>query len=244
MLNPPAFPNPPARTERGLRPTTRSHFSSAALAGGLALLLAGCATIERKWDVPDGPAFVPANHTSAGPLPSTVRRVGLLPLHADSWNATTLQPLDDAFAAELGKTGRFEVVRIPRSILHDWFGHGSFDSTGVLPESLPARLRSEFGLDAILLVDLTRYSPYAPVALGVRAKLMPLDGAGVLWSFDEVFDGAQPGVSVAARKYYLDHARPAMPHDDPAGILLSPARFSKFVAWTTFGTLPVRRPSM
>lgn len=208
---------------------------------GLGLLLSGCRTVHQEWDVPTGPAFRPTNFSSVGAIPAQVRRVAVLPLHAEAWEATTIRPVEAAFVSELQKFERFEVVSVSRVQMREEFGAESVISSAALPADVLARLRASQGADAILFQDLTHYAPYQPISIGVRAKLVSTIDGTVLWSFDTLFDGAQPSVAVAARGYYLTQGRPAHPLENSSGIMQSPSRFAKYVAHAMFGTLPPRQ---
>jgi hypothetical protein len=206
--------------------------------------LGGCSSLSapprQAWDIPQGEPFKPGNFTDAGPLPASIRRVAVLPLHTDEWRPADIAAIEASFLAELGKTARFESTAVTRREVRVRFGHESFLSSAALPPELPGRLRADFAADAVLFVDLTHFAPYQPLALGVRAKLVAADDSRVLWSFDAVFDAAQPAVAVAARKYQMENDRAAPPLDGSAGILQSPARFARYVAHDVFATLPGR----
>lgn len=208
---------------------------------GLVLGFAGCRSVKKEWDVPTGPAFEPRNYTSLAAIPASVQRVAVLPLHSGDWPATNLATLEAAFAAELVKVARFETVAVTRAHMREEFSSEQLLSSAALPADLLDRLRASHGADAILLQDLTHYSPYQPIAIGIRAKLVATADGRVLWSFDTIFDGAQPSVAVAAREYYLSESRPAHPLNNSAGIMQSPSRFAKYVAHAVFGTLPPRQ---
>ncbi len=229
-----SFP-PLSSRARLRRPASRILFVLA-LGGALA----GCATVDRVWDMPGGNPYRPDNHTAVGAIPADMRRVGLLPLHSEEWSIADIATLDAAFSAELGKFDRFEVLPIPRGALAERFDRRSFLSSAALPSNFLERLRADFGLDAALFIDLTHYSPYQPISIGVRGKLVALRSGEVLWSFDSIFDSAQPDVALAARQYHQKLSRPAHPLENTAGILQSPARFSKYVANAMFETLPPR----
>lgn len=207
---------------------------------GIALLFSGCRTVRKQWDVPTGPAFEPKNYTSVAALPVTVRRVAVLPLHSPSWPAINVAPVEAAFAAELVKVERFETVALTRDEMRESFGAESLVSSAALPADMLERLRASHGADAVLFQDLSHFSPYQPIAIGVRGKLVSAHDGRVLWSFDALFDGAQPSVAVAAREYYMTQGRPAHPLENSSGIMQSPSRFAKYVAHAMFGTLPPR----
>lgn len=207
-------------------------------------LMAGCGSIslgaKRTWDVPQGEPFKPGNYTDAGPLPAAIKRVAVLPLHTDDWRPGDIAAIESAFSSELSKTTRFESVPVARRDMKVRFGRESLVSSAALPPDLLSRLRADFAVDAVLFLELTHFSPYQPLALGLRAKLVAVEDGSVLWSFDSLFDSAQPGVAVAARRFQMEQARPAPPLDSTVGVMQSPARFARYVAHDTFATLPGR----
>ena len=56
----------------------------------LAVGLSSCRTIDQDWDQPVGEAFAPTNFYQRGPMPSSVRRVALLPLYSGEWDHVDL----------------------------------------------------------------------------------------------------------------------------------------------------------
>jgi hypothetical protein len=208
---------------------------------GLVAGITGCSSVRKQWDVPSGPAFKPTNFTSSGPIPVSVRRVAVLPLHSDTWDSADLAGVESSFLTELGKFERFEIVPVSRLQMREQFGAATVVSSAALPADVLARLRASFGADAILFQDLTQYSPYQPISMGARAKLVSAIDGRVLWAFDAIFDGGQPSVAVAAHEYYMRQGRPSYPLENSAGIMQSPSRFAKYVAYAMFGTLPPRQ---
>lgn len=191
--------------------------------------------------MPGGRAFAPDNYSAPGPIPASVHRTAVLPLYSSTWAPNDLAPLENALLAELAKVERFEVSPVTRSTLHASFGQEAFLSSTALPADLLPRLADNLAVDAVLLLDLTHYSPYQPLAIGIRAKLVAVADGRVLWSFDSIFDSANPGVAKAARQYHAADSRPAYPLESSAGILQSPSRFAKYVAHAMFETLPSRQ---
>jgi hypothetical protein len=200
----------------------------------------GCAAASRN-NPGQTTTFIPANHVHAGAIPPSVRRVAVLPLHAAEWRADELATLDAALREALARIERFEITPVARDELARRFGQESFTSTGALPADFLDRLRTDFGADAVLFLDLTHYGPYQPVALGLRAKLVTTVAAAPLWSFDALFDSAETEVAAAARRFSAGNNRPAAAAEDNTGVLQSPARFAKYVGHSAFATLPPRQ---
>jgi hypothetical protein len=173
-------------------------------------------------------------------MPSSVRRVALLPLYSGEWNHVDLTGLQQAFAAELGKHDQFEVVTVTPERVHRTFGHDQVSSVEPISSDDFETLVRDYGADAVLFTDLTTYHPYRPLVMGVRCKLVETASVEILWSLDTVFDSGNPTVSTAARRYHLDESAPPYPLQNSSSILQSPLRYSKYVADAVFATLPER----
>lgn len=184
---------------------------------------------------------VTRNHFEVTAIPTAVRRVAVLPLHGVGWRDSELASLDTVLREAFSRTELFEVIALSRDDLAIRFGTASFDSSGALPANLLSRLQTDFGADAVLLLDLTHFSPYQPVALGVRARLVTVAEGEALWAFDGIFDAAQADVSLAARRFSNGKKRPPAEAEDTTGVLQSPVRFARYVSAAVFESLPPRR---
>ncbi len=239
----------PAPFLRSARLRRRAALAAALLASLAALVTApGCATVQKRADpARTGPFFTPANVRAADTLPADITRIVLLPVAAAApgLSDTTLRELDEALAAALVESARAEVTPISRERLSRLAGRPALRSTDALPPDLPAKLAAETGADAVLFVDLTTYSPYPPLRVGLRARLVRLDPlafADPLWSFDNVFSAADPAVTNSARAHALLREKSAPgPGDLSHAILQNPRTFADYVAGATWATLPPRR---
>lgn len=212
----------------------------AVLAAGLLLVFSGCRTIDQDWDKPSGSAFVPTNYYQKGPMPPSVRRVAVLPLFSKEWDHVDLNDFQQTFATELSLRNEFEVVVVLPERMNAIFGQDEISSVEPITSTEFAALVQQMGADAVLFTDLTSYSPYRPIVMGVRCKLIDARNADVLWAFDTVFDSGNPSVSTAARRFHSDEAAPPYPLQNSSSILQSPLRYSKYVADATFSTIPER----
>lgn len=201
----------------------------------LALAMNGCETAKIVCGHSQPP--LPSFHAEGEGIP--MRRVAVLPLYYDLQSLGSLQDMDVAFNAELTRTSLFEVVPISRAELETHFGQRQFSSVEVLPGDLLLRLRAAYGVDGVLFIDVTHYSPYRPIAIGVRAKLVDVNSGQIRWAFDHLFDSGLPATGDAAKRYYLSNNRKdnELPMDEGGAILQSPARFSKYAAYETFRSL-------
>lgn len=217
-----------------------SLFLRLALAAG-AVLLAGCTSSEMAKFAVKGPFFQPANAIGVTRLPPTLHRVALLPIHGGAdVPADTLAALDAVFASELMHVERFEVVPVARETMDRLFGALQVNSVDALPHEFLGTLARELGVDGVIFVDLTSFSAYPPLAMGVRAKLAETETAGILWSFDTLFSAANPAVANSARRHAAGVGAANPPVDFTRTSLQSPTRFGAYVASATFCTLPPR----
>jgi hypothetical protein len=130
------------------------------------------------------------------------------------------------------------VVPVGRAQLESLFGERQFCSVELLPADVLARLREKFGVDGVLLADVTNFSAYRPVSMGVRAKLVDAATGQIRWAFDYIFDTGHSSVAEAAKRFQLQYSNRHLPlATDGGSILLSPTRFARYVANETFSSL-------
>lgn len=205
----------------------------AGVAAMVALLLGGCMTMRRA-SAPPPPQNYFAPETEGTPM----RRVALLPLWNEKLPGEYLRDVDAAFSAELTKKAIFEVVPVTRSQVEALFGERQLSSVETLPAGALAKLRAQFGVEGVLFTDLTSFSPYRPLSMGVRAKLIDVATAKIRWAFDYIYDTGNASVANAAKKFQLQYSNEHQPlSSDGGSILLSPSRFAKYVASETYGSL-------
>lgn len=205
------------------------------------LILTGC-TSRQRYDLEENTytPYAPTNYSCAECLPQHVKRVVVLPVYSSDIEGRLIDNFDETFQSELQKQNRFEVVPVSRHQLKTHFHKEQLNSTEVLPYDFLEKLNNKYAADAVLFIDLTDYRPYKPMALGVRSKLVDVFSGDMLWSLDETFDTGNPHVAVAARRFQLGHQKTTFPLDSGTSVLKSPHRFSQYVAYNVFRTLPVR----
>jgi hypothetical protein len=211
----------------------------------LSLLFSGCDTlaIPKPDGARTGPFYTPANVQAAPRLPDTLRRIVLLPCGADTPRITeeTLRDIDRSLAAGLIRSARAEVTTLDRATLARITGRLNLVSTSVLPADFMERVAAQSGADAILFVDVTAYSPYPPLTLGLRARLVEIKGAVPLWHFDNIVSTTDPSVVNSARARSLkSNSNNSSPGDRSHAVLQNPLAFADFVADTVWNTLPPR----
>jgi hypothetical protein len=132
------------------------------------------------------------------------------------------------------------VVPLSRPACARLTGARAIRSVETLPHDFLTRLVADYAADAVLFTDVTTYSPYPPLALGLRAKLVRTDNGSILWSFDTIFSATDTSVVNAARRHWLDTAPSGTPADFSITALQSPQRFAAYAASAAFATLPPR----
>lgn len=203
--------------------------------------LTGCSTVAGRAGGETAPLYTPVNVTGDAQLPAGLRRVVLAPLHAGAVAPTeTAAELDPILLGALQRQMRFEVVAVSRAENRRWFGAESFSGSGMLPAGYVERLAAEFVADGVLLVDLTAYDPYRPLAVGFRAKLAASPQVRFIWAFDEIVSAREASVVNSARRHAEAGGRGPQAGDQVHTVLQSPARFAAFVAEAMFQTLPPR----
>lgn len=217
-------------------------FSLFALLG--AIVLAGCRTLP-SGDSVSGDSYKPTNvHRSAETLPPTLRRVAVLPLTAAGdrpgldAGAATIGPL---VAPQLGAFGLVEAVEVSAADLARWTGRPKLRLVQELPADVLESIRRQTGCDAVLFGDLTQFSAFPPLSIGLRLSLVEVQTGRIVWSVDEVLDAGNPAVASGARRYFQSALKGSgsTPFDSQS-VLDSPTRFGRYAVSTLLGTIPGR----
>lgn len=211
-------------------------FRSIFLVVAVGLSAGGCQTkkvayVKPELDAPQ--SWFPA----AGPG-RTVRRVAILPVYHPRLPGDWLKEVDFAFNGELSKKAVFEVVPITRSVMELLTDRREISSVERVPGDLFRKLRDQYGVDGVMFNDLTQYSPYRPVSLGVRSKLVDIESGNILWASDVTLDSANTNVAAAARAYEKVLGRDYSPVQPDGGtVLMSPRMFAQFAAFSNYASL-------
>jgi len=179
---------------------------------------------------------IPSYHQPADGVP--MRRVAVLPIYCEEQQQAAPNDLDNIFHAELTKTSAFEVIPISRDELSTRYGIDQISSTRAIPRDLLERLIADYAVEGVLFTDLTHYSPYRPISIGVRCKLVNARSGVLRWDFDHLFDSGSPDVAIAAKRFAMDQDDEQLPiPTDGQSILQSPSLFGKYVAHETYRSL-------
>jgi hypothetical protein len=139
---------------------------------------------------------------------------------------------------ELRRAGRFELIHVPADLVFNFAGTETLPGDQPIAVELLEWLRGEWAIDAVLQQDLTAYRPYRPYVIGLRARLFDINDGALIWAIDELIDAADKRVFNSARKFAKDHLHEQFPYADSHAVLRSPARFTRFAAFTLYQTLP------
>jgi hypothetical protein len=217
-----------------------SRIPAAALA---ILMLAGCQSAQvqnpfKKKDVPV--EYKPANTFGVGFLPQSIGRVAVLPVHHDPATGADPAIISSVVVAELNNKGVLEAVPVSPVDLQRLSGRKSWDSTEPLPPELYAKLRSTYGADAVMMVDITSFYPYKPMSIGLRSKLAEISSGRVMWAADTIYNAGRDDIQEAALDFQKRKSGTPFPLEDSGSVLQSPRYFTRFAASTMLDTLPGR----
>lgn len=167
-----------------------------------------------------------------------IRRVALLPVCHERLPGEALKDLDLVFNSELTKKTLFEVVPISRREMEGLIGLREVSSVEKVPGDLFRKLRDVYGVEGVMFTDVTHYSPYRPVSLGVRSKLVDVETGRIHWASDVIYDSSNAGVAAAARNYAFVLGKDNFPIQGDGGtILMSPRFFAQFAAHANYVSL-------
>jgi hypothetical protein len=164
-------------------------------------------------------------------LPSVIRRVAVLPISTstDGQEAAAgsahLQPI---LAAELNRSGQFEVVEVGAEQMARWTGRRVWSPEEALPADFLEQMRTAVDADAVLFAHLSAYQPYKPMLMGWNLKLVDANAGYIIWAADQMYDAADPVVAKQAVRYgpAKESRWGRLGTDD--SVLLSPKRFAHF----------------
>jgi hypothetical protein len=203
--------------------------------------LLGCSLTNSNRHLESTTVFKPHNYHSDPALSPNLHRVVLLPVHAgvviDQQTAETLDPV---IVESLVRQLRFEVVTLSREQCEKTFGTLDLSSSEALPDNFLQTLAQRFGVEAVMFVDVTSYSPYPPISVGLRGKLVSCSDSHYIWNFDEVFSTGNPEVITGLRVFFVTSGHSPYPVDLSLNALQSHSRLAYYASYTIFSTLPFR----
>ncbi|MDO8302912.1 MAG: hypothetical protein Q7T18_06710, partial [Sedimentisphaerales bacterium] len=100
-----------------------------------------------------------------------------------------------------------------------------------------AMLRKNLKSDAILLGEVTQYSPYPRLAIGLRLKLIDLRDGTLIWALEQFWDSIDKQVEKRTESYFKTQIRSGFDPIEYRMALVSSHMFLNFVAWEVGQTL-------
>jgi hypothetical protein len=209
------------------------------------LFLVACTEIPRPDGARFGPVYYPANTSSTSPnLPKDLHRVLVLtPADTTTDRILTAEAISDlhrVILSTLTHSARFELIPLSHRDLAIYTQGQTLNSTAPIPSGIIEQLAQNYQAQGILFTDITNYSPYPPLQLGLRTKLARIDNLQILWASDTNFSAADSRVANSARKFAKKHSTNREAGDLSYVILQNPSRFAEYASSTLFETLPVR----
>jgi hypothetical protein len=201
---------------------------------------ASCRTFEQEKIVARAEPFVPKNLYPVERLPAYFNRVVVLPCFHEDDDSTVLAYIDDVFNQELAQERIFETIRMSPSNMKRTFGKERVSSSSDLPENFLRKIEEITNANGVLFVDIHSFRPFRPISLGVRAKLVDIKTGEFMWAIDETFDAGHGSIIVGSRIFQEKSQVRALSSKTSGSVLQSPRVFAKYVASTSFATLPLR----
>jgi hypothetical protein len=202
-----------------MRPTT---LLAALLLGALA----SCASLQGTPKMPPTLARTRATPDFASyPL----QRVGLLPLASEVRDELRLRELQQSLAFELARTAPFEIVALSEADLAEVTEQSAHQRGTYSPNAILTAAR-RFRLDGLLVGTVTHLETYAPLTLGVKLELVPVETGLPIWVADLDLDTSEARVRESIDIYQARRLDAGGAADDSAVLLLSPRSFLRFAA--------------
>jgi hypothetical protein len=98
-------------------------------------------------------------------------------------------------------------------------------------------LRRNMKADAAIIGEVTQYSSYPRLAIGLRLKLIDLRDGTLIWALEQFWDSTDKQVEKRAQEFFDTQIRSGFDPIDYRIALVSPHMFLKFVAWEVGQTL-------
>lgn len=166
---------------------------------------------------------------------ANVRRIMVLPFAKEAGVQADCESVRDAFVAELQKMRRFEVVPLPSEAREDEVLNTSIHRGRLSTEAM-VRICDRYALDGLLVGSITAWRPYSPPHLGLRTQLISVHSGATIWAVDAIYDSSDR-TTISDLRHYASRVQEAdgSLHDWEMN-LLSPAKFTTYVAHRFVGT--------
>jgi len=166
---------------------------------------------------------------------ANVRRIMVLPFHAEAGITVNTNNIRDAFVNELQKLRRFEVVPLSDAARENQILNASLARGRISTEAM-VKLCDRYSLDGLFVGAVTAWRPYTPPHLGLRTQLVSVHSGASVWAVDTIFDSSDRA-TISDLQHYVSNTQ-----QDDGNLhgwemnLLSPVKFTNFVAHRCVGT--------
>jgi TolB-like protein len=166
---------------------------------------------------------------------ANVRRIMVLPFGQEAGVQADCNSVRDAFVGELQKLRRFEVVPLPSDALEDDVLTKSL-TRGRLSSDALVRRCTRYSVDGVFVGTVTSWRPYQPQRLGMRTHLVSVHSGSPIWAVDAIYDAAER-TTIGDLRHFVEHTQ-----RDDGNLhgwemnLISPGKFTSFVAHRFVGT--------
>ena len=113
-------------------------------------------------------------------------------------------------------------------------------STNSLPNNFLSIIEAKTQANGVLFTEILNYSPYRPISVSVRSKLVDLKSGELMWAVDEIIDSGHASVQLSASMFQNSSQVRALSQKTSGSALQSPRTFLKFAASSIFSTMPQR----
>ena len=206
----------------------------------LFVLFSGCRKFEQEKIVAKADPYTPTNLYPIERLPKYFNRVAVLPVYHNDSDSHLLEFADPIFQQELIQERIFEVIPISTQEMKTIFGLERVSSVGKLPNNFLSEIGNITQANGILFTEIISYSPYRPINISVRSKLVDINSGELMWAVDEIVDAGHASVLLAASHFQNSSQVRALSQKTSGSATQSPRTFVKFVASSLFSTLPQR----
>ncbi len=207
---------------------------------GILAALSSCRKFEEEKIVSKADPYIPTNLYPIERLPKYFNRVVVLPVFHSDPDSHLLAFADQVFQQELIQERIFEVIPISTQQMKSTFGVDRVSSTDQLPSNFLTNIESATQANGILFTEVLSYSPYRPISVSIRSKLVDIKTGELMWAVDEIIDSGHASVQVTASSFQNRSQVRALSAKTSGSALHSPRTFLKFAASTIFATLPQR----
>ena len=210
----------------------------------LVAIFAGCTSVPKRITKKVDP-YRPTNfQVTRSHLKAEIVRVAVLKPEVDrelSLNyGVQLGLLQEVFKSEVIKPRRFEVVMVDSSTMRSLIGPIKLSSDRPYPIDLFISLKENLNCQAVLFSELTSLRTMPPMSVGWHMKLVDVESLQTIWEINELYDGGNESVAIAAFQYYESEIQSGFRKPDPELVLASPRLFSQYTLNSVFSTLPLR----